>query len=204
MVLYVDSRGQGESELYTLLKERHLAVEQKYLESGDIVFGTIGIERKTISDLISSVIGGNRHLWTQLKILRDTYEHPMVLIEGTINYKDKLLSGIIFAILKSWKIPIIPTYNIYDSAEAIYRLFTKCGNNQTKSYPPVAVKKASTVKEIQWCMLQSIRGIGPTVSKEILKRAEFINIGNQNPKKLSKSIRGLGLKTATKLVKVFK
>jgi len=200
----VDNRGSGEEEIYNLLSKKHLAVEHTHLDSGDIIFGSIGIERKTVSDLVNSVTGNNRHLWEQLKILKDTYDTPILLIEGPINYKDKLLTGILFAILLKWKIPYINTYNIYDSAEAIHRMFIKSGQNITKSYPPAVVKKEVTVDRIRWAMIQCVRNIGPTLAKEILNKVEFNSICNSNPKELSKSIKGLGLKTATKLIEVFK
>jgi len=204
IVIYIDNRGSGEEEIYNLLSKKHLAVERIHIDSGDIVFGKLGIERKTISDLVNSVTGNNRHLWEQLELLKNTYEIPILLIEGPINYKNKLITGILFAIVLKWRIPYINTYNIYDSAEAIHRMFIKSGQNITKSYPPSGVKKEITPKKIQWAMIQCVRGIGPTLAKEILNKVEFNSISNTDPKELSKSIKGLGLKTATKLVEVFK
>lgn len=204
LVIYIDSRGSGEKELFTLLNNKHLAVEQKYLESADICFGEVGIERKEVNDLVNSVIGENRHYWQQLKVLKDTYKKPIVIIEGTVNWKDKMVAGIILSTLLKWNIPIIQTHNIYDTAEKIYQMFTCYGSNKCKSYPPIVVKKGLTVKEIQWCMLMTVRGIGTETAKKILKYVEFKCIGECDPKQLSKNIKGLGLKTATKLVEVFR
>lgn len=203
-IIYIDNRGSGEGELYTLLSNKHLAVERRYIESGDIVFDNIGIERKTISDLINSVIGNNRHFWEQLKVLKDTYEKPLLLIEGSIDYKNKLVTGILFAVLLRWNIPYINTYNIYDTAEAVSRMFIKCGQNKVKGYPPAAVKKETTIEKIQWTMLQCIRNVGPSTATKILETVKFNELHNvQDAKWLANKINGLGVKTASKLVEVF-
>ena len=202
--IWVDSRGSGEKELFTLLSSKHLDIRQKYLDSADICFGEVGIERKEINDLVNSVIGENRHYWQQIKLLKDTYKKPIVIIEGIVNWKDKMVAGIILSTLLKWNIPIIQTHNIYDTAERIYQMFTCYGANKCKSYPPIVIKKGLTVKEIQWCMLMTIRGVGTETSKKILKYVEFNNIGKSDPEQLSKNVKGLGIKTATKLVEVFK
>ena len=169
MPIFIDNRGKGEAELAFILSNTyHLAVEVKNLKSGDIVFGDVGIERKTLNDLVSSVVGQTRHFWEQLKTLKNTYKYPFVLIEGPINWKDKWLSGVIFSVMLGWRVPIIPTYNLADSAQAIERLFNKYGPAKSGSYPAVVVK-ADTPERIHWAMLQCIRGIGPKCASDIMK-----------------------------------
>ena len=168
-MIFVDNRGSGEKEVAELLMMKKIPVELKYLESGDIVFDDIGIERKTIDDLIQSTTGRNRHLWEQLGVLKDTYKHPLVIIEGAINYKDRLLSGIIYGIVIGWGIPYINTTNVYDTALAVQRMFDKYGTSKINVVPPAVVKKAKTVKEIQWAMFQCISGIGAKRATELVK-----------------------------------
>ena len=207
MVIYIDNRGSGEEELYNLLKSKHLAVERKYIESGDIVFGIdndmIGIERKTVSDLVNSVVGENRHFWTQLEVLKATYKTPLVIIEGRIDFKDKLISGILFSLLLGWKIPYINTYNVYDTAEAISRMFTRYGENKAKGYPPVAVKKEVSPAKIRHTMLQCCRGIGPATATKILKSIDYRELfrGELSSKQLKKVVNE---KIAKRLEEVFK
>ena len=47
-MIYIDSRGSGEKELYQLLQMRNLDVTRTKVESGDIVFSGIGLERKSV------------------------------------------------------------------------------------------------------------------------------------------------------------
>ena len=207
MPIYIDSRGSGEEELYNLLKSKHLAVEHKYIESGDIVFGIdgdmIGIERKTISDLVNSVTGENRHFWEQLEVLKATYKTPLVIIEGRIDFKDKLISGILFSLLLGWKIPYINTYNVYDTAEAISRMFTRYGENKAKGYPPAAVKKEVSPQKIRWAILQCVYGIGPATATKLLKSIDYRELfrGELSSKQLKKVVNE---KIAKRLEEVFK
>jgi len=203
MPIYIDNRGSGEEELYHLLKSKHLAVERQYIESGDIVFGDVRIERKTVSDLVNSVVGGNRHFWDQLEVLKNTYKTPLLIIEGRIDYKDRLVSGILMSIILGWKMPFISTYNTYDTAEFIEKLFTRYGSNRSKGYPPAAVIKAKSPKKVQWAMLQCVRGIGPATSAKILNLVDICQLARTDPKWLSGQIKGMGIKTATKLTEVF-
>jgi len=208
MPIFIDTRGEGEKELYHLLRNKHLAVEYKHIDSGDIVFGNdvggyVGIERKTIADLVNSVRGQNRHFWDQLKVLKNTYKTPLVIIEGRIDYKDKLVSGILFSLTFGWKLQWIGTYNIYDTAEAITRLFTKFGVNKASGYPPAAVRKEDTPAKIQWAMIQCVRGIGPSSATKILKLVDVCQLATTDPEWLAKQVKGLGLKSTSKLVSAF-
>jgi len=207
MPIFVDNRGQGEADLAKLLKEMQLAVEVRHIDSGDIVFGDVGIERKTVNDLVNSVIGQNRHFWEQLDVLKNTYKKPFVLLEGQLNYKDAWISGVFFSIIYGWGIPVIPTYNLQDSALAIKRLFIKYGSGKSKVYPPAAVRKADSPEKIRWMMLQCVKGIGPKAATKILKEFNGSLEACIHPvyfeKKLRK-IKGLNKRSKELLIQVFK
>lgn len=128
----------------------------------------VAIERKTISDLIGSVCSKNHRLWDQLGTMKDTYQQPMLLIEGMVNWKDPYLSGILTTVLLFWKYQTIFTLGMEETALAVGHLFTKQGIGRSGRIPPAAVKKHSTPKEILWEMLQCVEGVGPKTAKKIL------------------------------------
>jgi len=193
--IFIDNRGTGERDLAKLLKDMHLAVEIRHVDSGDIVFGDVGIERKTVNDLVNSVIGQNRHFWEQLDVLKNTYKKPFVLLEGQLNYKDAWISGVFFSIIYGWGIPVIPTFNLQDSALAIKRLFIKYGSGKSKAYPPSAVRKADSPEKIRWMMLQCIKKVGPVTAKKILNEMPMLFGTDYNSvafKQKLKKVKGLG------------
>jgi len=165
--LYIDSREPD--DIVRLLKRENLAIEVKTIPSGDYVFGEVAVERKAILDLISSVTTGDRHFWNQLETMRNTYTIPILLIEGPINHRDRIVMGILTTVILFCKYQTIFSKDKEDTAKWIADLFTKYGVGKTGRIPPPAVIRAATPKQIKWAMLQCIKGIGPKTANKILE-----------------------------------
>jgi len=202
VTIFIDNRGKGEKELYDLLKEKHLAVERRYMESGDIVFGEegnqVGIERKRIDDLLSSVTGGERHFWEQVEVLKNTYKTPLVIIEGRIDYSDRMIAGILFSLILGWKVPYIPTYNLYETDDVVERLFTRYDVNRASGYPPPAVRKEDKPEKIRWAMLQCIRDIGSVKASLLIKELSNFGSNAYHPEYLKRVANKVKLNKKTK------
>src|SRR3972149_3247937 len=125
MPIYVDSRGKGEKEISDILISKHYPVELRHVESGDYIIGELSIERKTVSDLINSCVGGDRHLWEQIKIMKNTYKKTLLIIEGYIDWNNKLLVGIIISLIDGWQLPIINTLDSKHTSEILGKLFDR-------------------------------------------------------------------------------
>ena len=81
--IVVDER-EKKSGIPDLLKEIGINLEIKTLPVGDyIVAPETVVERKTISDLISSIFDGR--LFDQCNRLKENYQFPILLIEGDID-----------------------------------------------------------------------------------------------------------------------
>ena len=167
-MLYIDCHEP--QDIIGMLKRRNLAVEVRHLDSGDYVFDEVAIERKTVQDLISSCTSGSRHLWKQLETMQNTYKQPILLIEGIIDYNDRLLMGILTTIILFWKYQTIFSKDKNETVEWIEKLFTKYGVGKTSRIPPAAVRKYKEIKDIQFEMLQCIQGIGTVKAKKILEQ----------------------------------
>lgn len=185
MGIIIDTRGKGERKLVDKLKEKHCNVEYKHVDSGDIILQstniTIAIERKTISDLISSVIGSktsfeksNRHFFNQLKVMKDTYKKTLLIIEGEFDWNNRWLVGIYESVIVGWQIPIILTKNLDDTADKVAKLFYKYGNYKVSSVLPMAVHKAKNPKEIKLGMLCCTEGLGIETAKKIVKEEPLV------------------------------
>jgi ERCC4-type nuclease len=198
MPLYIDSREPD--DIVRLLKRENLAIEVKTIPSGDYVFGEVAIERKAILDLISSVTTGDRHLWNQLETMKNTYTIPILLIEGPINHRDRIVMGILTTVILFCKYQTIFTKDKEDTAKWITALFTKYGVGKTNRIPPPSVKRAITPKEIRWCMLQTIPYIGPVIANRILE--EYPDIFNKKIDKGKLNIKGLNKKSRDLLIGV--
>lgn len=82
------------------LKEQKVFYQVKKLEVGDLILlGDYAVERKTVSDFCNSLFGskyGNPRLMEQMKSLSETYEHPILLLEGGYTVKKDPNTNCIF------------------------------------------------------------------------------------------------------------
>jgi len=170
-----------------------LEVEFKELKVADYLVKNIAIERKTISDFISSMI--SRHLINQLEELQQ-YENKLLIIEGIDEeelYSDDNHSGInansirgfLLSILLKHKIPIIFTKNSEDTAKFISVLSKK----KTKELPLNIRKKSLDKKEQLQFIIEGFPGIGPKTAKKLLTKFKTIkNIINASQEELREAV----------------
>ena len=148
-------------------------IEFKELKIGDYVVKDTIIERKTISDFISSMINGR--LLKQLDELKQ-FENKLLIIEGISKqeiYTDEnsgvnanAIRGFLLSILLKHKIPIMFTKDSEDTAKFIDVLSRK----KAKDIKLNAGKKILNKKEQMQFIIEGFPGIGPKSSKELLKK----------------------------------
>ena len=152
-----------------------LDIEFRELKVADYIVKDTAIERKTVSDFISSMI--NRRLFNQLEELQQ-YENRLLIIEGI--YEQELYSdsneigginsnairGLLLSILLKYKTPIIFAKNYEDTAKFILVLSKK----KTKDIPLNVKKKSLNKKERMQFIIEGFPGIGPKTSKKLLKK----------------------------------
>ena len=176
------------SELHSL----GIEVEIKHLNVGDFIIGKTAIERKTVSDFLSSMI--NKRLTRQLQEIKQ-YPSYLLLIEGTDHqelYNDdpegihgNAIRGFLLDILLKYKVPIILTKDYEDTANFLTILAKK----QKKEIPLRERKKTRDKKESLQYIMEGFPGIGPKTAKKLLKKYKTIkNIINLTPEQLHEEI----------------
>ena len=171
-----------------------LDVEIKELKVADYLVNGTAIERKTISDFISSM--KNRRLIRQLEELRQ-YESKLLIIEGIdeqelytdseeiIGMHPNSIRGFLLSILLNYKVPMIFTKNYEDTAKFISVLSRK----EPRETPLNVTKKFRGEKEQAQYILEGFPGIGPKTAKRLLKKFRTIkNIINAAEEELKKEI----------------
>jgi Fanconi anemia group M protein len=172
----------------------HLGFEIEFLELkvGDYLVNNIAIERKTVSDFISSMI--NNRLHSQMESLQQ-YENKLLLIEGIEEkelYSDNsegvnanAVRGFLLSILLKHKIPILFTKNSEDTAKFISVLARK---KETES-PLNATRKSFNKKEQIQFIVEGFPGIGPKTAKKLLIHFKTMkNIANAPIEEITKII----------------
>ncbi|MCK4647791.1 hypothetical protein KAT24_02590 [Candidatus Pacearchaeota archaeon] len=164
-----------------------LEIEFKELKVADYLVKDIAIERKTVSDFITSMI--NKRLLNQLEELQQ-YENKLLIIEGLDEqelYTDSggvhpnAVRGFLLSILLKHKIPIIFTKNSEDTAKFILILSKK----KSKELPLNIKKKSLNKKERLQFILEGFPGIGPKTAKKLLEKFKTIkNVINASEEEL--------------------
>jgi ERCC4-type nuclease len=155
----------------------HLGCEIEFqtLKVGDYLIGNTCIERKTISDFISSMI--NKHLFNQLIELKQ-YEKRLLIIEGIKEkelYEDNsegmnanAIRGMLLSIsLESC--PIILTKNSEDTAKFL-NLIRKREESSPKEVSLNPKKRNLSFQEQKQYILESFPGVGPASAKKLLEK----------------------------------
>ena len=160
--IVVDER-EKKSGIPDLLRAVGINLEVKTLPVGDyIVAPETIVERKSVSDLISSVFDGR--LFDQCNRLKEHFAHPVILMEGNVEEIEQIVEnplvfyGAISAVAIDFKIPIIPTPNATHSAKM---LISMCSRKDSLKGPFLKkIKKSDDVTRQQLSVLCSLPEIG--------------------------------------------
>jgi len=164
-------------------------IEFRELKVADYIVKDVAIERKTVSDFISSMI--NKRLLNQIKGLQQ-YKNKLLIIEGInkqelysdtseVGVNPNSVRGFLLSILLKHKIPIILTKDSEDSAKFIKLIARK----KQQEMPIRANKKSFNKKEQLQFILEGFPGIGPKTAKKLLEKFKTIkNIINSSQDEL--------------------
>ena len=189
--IIIDYREKNSLVISELLK-LGLETEIKELKVADYIVGDIAIERKTISDFISSMI--NKRLIKQLEDLQQ-YKNKLLIIEGNSDnelYSDdnagvnsNAIRGFLLSILLRYKVPIILTKDYEDTAKFMSVLSKK----QEKEISLKVKKKSLNSKEQLQFIIEGFPGIGPKTAKKLLEKFKTIKaIANASEEELKEVI----------------
>ena len=198
---------EKKSGIPDILKGIGINLEIKTLPVGDyIVAPETVVERKTISDLVSSIFDGR--LFDQCNRLKEHYQFPILLIEGDIDEIEKLTEnpfvfyGAISSIAIDFKIPVIPTPNASHTSKLLVAM---CSRKDTLSGPFIKkIRKSNNLQKQQLSMLCSLPGVGEKTAVRMLEKfGTPLKVLSSSVIELSK-IGGLGEARAKNIKKILK
>ena len=217
--IIVDHR---ENKLKAILdkKKEKISYESKQLDIADIVISKdVAIERKEGFDFVTSIM--DNRLFEQLLRLKDTYEYPILILEGLNNevfentgMNISSIYGALAFISYKLGISVIPTRNIEDTAIVVERIAYR---EQIKDSSPIFSRKAPkqmSKKERRSFIIEGLVDIGPKKANALIekfknpyqvfkaiKRTEILYTKTGNPKGISgplEELTGFGWKFVEK------
>ena len=171
----------------------NIEINFRELKVADYIVNDVAIERKTVSDFISSML--NRRLINQLEGLQQ-YKNKLLIVEGIDEqelYFDSekdtgvhpnSVRGFLLSILLKYKVPIIFTKDYEDTAKFISIL----SKRKEKELSLNVSKKSLNKKERMQFILESFPGIGPKTAKRLLEKFKTLKeIFNADEKELKEA-----------------
>jgi len=192
--IVVDER-EKKSGIPDPLKGTGINLEIKTLPVGDyIVAPETVVERKTISDLVSSIFDGR--LFDQCHRLKEHYQFPILIIEGDIDEIEELTEnslvfyGAISSIALDFKIPVIHTPNASHTAKL---LMSMCSRKDASKGPFIKkIRKSNDIQKQQLSILCSLPGVGEKTAIRMLEKfGTPLRVLSSSTTELSK-VGGLG------------
>lgn len=200
--IYIDSREKNEA-IKHLFDGSEFTIEITKLERGDIHFGdVIGIERKSVSDLISSV--QSQSFFPKLFDMRNHFKQTYLWVDGTdyqwrknLSYRHRSafpsIQGIEIALDK---IGVIYKEKTKDEASEYFLKVFKDIITKKEFIPRTTIRKSNKSNfELRLENLKTIKGIGHKKALELLKEYKTIEsiiyASKYNDDKIMKNINAI-------------
>jgi ERCC4-type nuclease len=151
------------------LAKFNFQIQFKQLPVADYIINNIAVERKTISDLKTSII--NKRIVSQLLELKQYPKH-FLIIEGDQDslyappLHENATRGFLLAVALEFQTPIIFTQNEKDTANYLHLIAKK--KTTSESIRPSKIFR-SEKEQIQF-ILEGFPNIGPTKAKALIKK----------------------------------
>lgn len=161
-----------------------IKTEFQNLKVGDYLVKNTIIERKTMLDLISSII--DKRIFKQLEEIKQ-YKNFLLIIEGSFeNLNNNRIKGFLLSCTLKFQVPIIFSKDEADTANYFRLLLNK--KERISSIKPY--KKALTPEQELEFILESFPKIGPVTAKKLLKEFSTLQDLFDAPKKHLQPILG--------------
>lgn len=145
------------------------------LKVGDYLVNDVAIERKTLSDLKSSII--NKRIISQLLELKQ-YPKNLLIVEGITNediysgiIHENALRGFLLSVALEFQVPLIFTQNEKDTAKYLSVLAKK---SPKKDFALRASKLFKSKPERLQFILEGFPNIGPVKAKALISQFKSI------------------------------
>lgn len=148
------------------------SVEVARLPAGDLAIGSVGFERKTLSDYVGSAMGSSgSDLDDQVRRLNERYAHAYVLLEGNLDDLEELRTGVpasairgsIASITARHGVAVLPCSDrerLVDMATRLGRKHVEEPSDRRLPTGSVTARNEPTAKRMYAC----IDGIGPRLA----------------------------------------
>jgi len=173
--IVIDQRELDSTIARDLSKREGIETRLETLEVGDyVVSDRVVVERKTVSDFLDTLTGGDRSLFEQIKDDARYYDRPVVIIEGTGLYGERnvhpnAIRGALASLAVDFGASVVRTDDEADTTEMLDVLATREQEDADRAVSAHGEKAAKTLAEQQEYVVASIADVGPVTAQSLLE-----------------------------------
>ena len=201
--IYADHREKSTGVVKELV-DLNIDLHLESFENADYILSSrVGVELKKVEDFVQSIIDGR--LLIQIKNLKKNFERPLLIIQGiediysVRNVHANAIRGMLGAIAVDFGVPILYSKSPKDSAFLLQTIAKREQEEIGVAFSMHPQKKVMSIKEEQEYIVSSLPGVGPTLSKPLLKHFKSVKkIINAEQKELE-SVEMIGKKKAERI-----
>lgn len=171
--IVVDNR-EANSPVVDELAKLGARIAFSQLDVGDYILSErICVERKTVNDFASSII--DSRLFQQAKLMADSYEIPILLVEGRdlytplSNIRPSAIRGALAAIITGYKMVLLWSRDAKESAELIYAIALREQKELKKHLQVRGEKKPESIADQQVFLLSGLPLVERSTAIKLLK-----------------------------------
>ena len=206
--IVVDQRELDSHIARTLSKRDDLTTRLETLAVGDYVLSDrVAVERKSVSDFLDTLTGGDRSLFEQIGDLTRHYARPLLVVEGRGLYEERnihpgAIRGALSSVAVDFGVSVLFTEDEDDTAEMLATIATREQTDRERNVSVHGGKSAKTLDEQQEYVVSAIADIGPVTARNLLEAfgsVEAVMTANEDD---LQDVRGVGNVTAERIREV--
>ena len=204
----VDQRELDSPIAKELSRREGVETRLETLEVGDYVLSDrVAVERKSVSDFLDTLTGGDRSMFEQVGDLARAYARPVVILEGENLYDERnvhpnAIRGALSSLAIDFDASVLRTEDEDDTADLLEVLATREQETSDRTVSVHGEKSGKTLTEQQEYVVGSVADIGPVTARALLEEFGTVEAVMTARKEDLLAVSGVGEVTADRLREV--
>ncbi|XVH32830.1 DEAD/DEAH box helicase [Haloferacaceae archaeon DSL9] len=175
------------------------------LAVGDYVLSDrVAVERKSVSDFLDTLTGGDRSMFEQVGDLARHYSRPLVIIEGddlygTRNVHPNAIRGALSSLAVDFGVSVLRTTDQTDTANLLETIARREQETRDRNVRVHGEKASKTLAEQQEYVVSAIADIGPVTARALLDHFGTVEAVMTARAEDLKEVTGVGEVTAERI-----
>jgi len=206
--IVIDQRELDSAIGRDLARREGIETRLETLEVGDYVLSDrVVVERKTVSDFLDTLTGGDRSVFEQVKDDARYYDRPVVILEGEGLYEERnvhpnAIRGALSSLAVDFGASVLRTTDEEGTADLLATIATREQETADREVSVHGEKQSKTLAEQQEYVVASIADVGPVIAQALLEEfrtVEAVMTANEDD---LLEVEGVGEVTAERIREV--